>query len=271
MATAFDALVAMFAQFGLEELAGEIAELAGNPDLTDAQKYTAVYDLPSYKQRFPAMAELRRRGEAIDEGTYIQQERSYRDVLIRNGLPTGFYDTRDDFAKWMVGAVSPDELNKRVSDAKRIIDSADSSLKDSARDLYGLDTDHLLAYVIDPSRAQPLIDKQMRAVEAGAAANRYGFALDRAAAESLVSNPLNENLDPTSLSQKFGQARDLANTDERLSAIEGTSYNKGDAVDAVLNDNYDKQMKSRRRAEREAGRFGGSSGIGSKSLRTNSY
>lgn len=270
MATsALDALTAMFAQFGLQSLATQVHDLAMNPDLTATQKYTAVYDLPAYKERFPAMAELQKRGEAIDEGTYISQERAYRDALYGAGLPKGFYDSNADFAKWMVGAVSPAELAGRIKKAQRIVDSADPGLRQAAFDYYGVDKDHLLAYAINPEKAQPLIDRQMQSVEAGAAASRYQFQLDRAAAESLVTSPLVESLDPASLAQRFGQARDLANTDARLSSVEGQAYNQQDAIDAVLKDNTVKQMESRSRADREQARFSGTAGgVNSKSLRS---
>jgi hypothetical protein len=184
-----------------------------------------------------------------------------------NGLPSGFYDTAAELGAFITNQVAPDELNKRIVAAKRIVESADPSLRQAAWDYYGIDTAHAVAYALDPTKAQPLIDKQMQIIETGAAASRYGFNLDLNAASGLTSDPLVENLDPVSLRQRFGQARDLANTDARLSAIDGLGYSQQDALDAVLLDNTDKQMASRQRAEREAARFGGTSGFGSASLK----
>lgn len=267
--TALDALEAMFAAFGLGDLAKQVGDLAANPSLTDSEKYVAVYQLPAYKERFPAMEQLQKQGNAINEATYIAQEQSYRQVLQAAGLPAGFYDTRQDFAKWMLGGVSASELSHRVQSAQQIVDSADPSLLNSARDYYGLDKDHLLAYVIDPQRAQPLIDKQIQAIQAGAAAQRNQFQLDRSAAEALASNPWTSGLDASQLNQGFLQARQMAEQDKRLSGIEGTSYNESDAIDAVLNGNYQKQLESQRRGQREQARFSEQSGVSSGSLSTN--
>lgn len=265
--TATEALVAMFQQYGLADLAAEFAALVADPNLTEAQVLTQVYDLPSYKARFPAMDYLRKTGQVWTEAQYFQQEAAYKRVLDANNLPAGFYDTPSDFAKWIENSVAPDELNKRIVAAQRIVESSDPSLRQAAMDYYGIDTAHAVAYALDPEKAQPLIDKQMRIIEAGAAGNRYGFNLNLDQATAITTDPLTENLDPVSLRQRFGQARDLANTDARLSAIDGLDYTQQDALDAVLRDDQAKQLQSRQRAEREAARFSGTSGFGSKSLK----
>lgn len=262
----FDVIRSILAQFNMEALTNDLAQLAADPNLTDEQKYVKVYELKSYTDRFPAMKALQQQGYSMTEAEYLATEKSYKDVLKNSGLPDSFYDKPEDFAKWMTGSVSPAEVSRRIASAQRVIDSADSTLLSQARDYYGLDKDTLLAYVLDPDKAQPIIEKQMRAIETGAAANRYAFQMDRTAAEALASDPLVENLDPVSLRQRFSTARDLATQDSRLSAIDGTTYNANDAVDAVLRDDSAKQLASRQRAEREAARFGGSSGFSSKSL-----
>lgn len=259
----------MFAAYGLTDLAKQIGDLAANPSLTDSEKFVQVYQLPAYKERFPAMEALQKQGNAINEATYIAQEQSYRQVLQQAGLPAGFYDSRQDFANWMLGGVSAAELNKRVQSAQQIVDAADPSLLNSARDFYGLDKDHLLAYVIDPQRAQPIIDKQIQAIQAGAAAQRNQFQLDKAAAEAIATNPWTSGLDPSQLNQGFAQARQMADQDSRLATIDGTVYNQKDAIDAVLNGNYQKQLESQRRGNREQARFSEQSGVSSGSLSTN--
>lgn len=266
--TALDALIAMFAAYGLQDLAKQVGDLAADPSLTDSEKFVQVYQLPAYKERFPAMDALQKQGNAINEATYIAQEQSYRQVLQQAGLPPGFYDSRQDYAKWMLGGVSAAELNDRIGKAQQIVDTADPSFTQPLQDYYGLDRDHLLAYVIDPEKAKPLIDKQIQAVQAGAAANRYGFQVDRTAAEAIATNPLTQGMDQSQLSQGFGKARTLADQDLRLSSIEGAQYDQKDAIDAVLNDNYQKQLESQRRAQRETARFSEQSGVSSGSLKS---
>lgn len=273
--TAMDALIQLFSQYGLADLANDVGALAGNTDMTDAQKYSQVYTLPAYQKRFPGMAEMSKRGQIITEGDYISQEKAYKDVLTSAGLPAGFHDSPQDMADWMLNAVSPNELQSRISRSQRIVDSADPSLINAAQSYYGLDKDHLLAHVLDPTAAAPLIDKQLRSVEAGAAASRNQIELDKAHAESLAVDPyaaglFNNPYNPNAINDAFGKASTMSKTDTRLSAIEGTVYNKQDAVDANLRNDNAKQLESQKRTEREAARFSGSAGTSSGTLRTSS-
>jgi 2-hydroxychromene-2-carboxylate isomerase len=269
--TALDALVSMFAQYGLANLATAVGKLAGDPAMTDAEKYAAVYNLPEYKQRFPAMAEMQKKGIVETEGQYINQEQSYLNVLKAAGLPQGFYDSHDALGQFMTNAVSPDEVASRIRRGQQILDSSDPSLRKAALDYYGLDNDHLLAHLLDPNAAAPLIDKQLKAVSAGAAAQRNNIALDKQQAESLASDPyasglFNNPYNPNAINDAFAKANAMSIQDTRLSAIEGQTYNQQDAISANLRNDYGKQLESQKRAEREAARFSGSSGTTSGSI-----
>lgn len=255
---ATDALKEMFAQFGLADLADQFAALISDPDLTEAQVMLKVYDLPAYKARFPAMDYLRKSGQTWSEADYFAQERAYAQVLRNNQMPAGFMDTPGDFAEWIKGSVAPDELNSRITQARRVVESSDPSMLDAAWRFYGLDKSTLIAYAADPAKAQGIVDKQMRLIETGAAAGRYGFEQDLSQAESLVNDPIAGSMSADQLRQQFSGARLLADQDTRLSGIEQTDYNEQDAVDAVLRDNQELQRQSARRLNREQSRFSGS-------------
>lgn len=255
---AYQLLRQMFVQFGLEQLGIEFEHLVSDPALTEAEVLNKVYDLPAYKARFPAMDYLRKTGGTWTEAQYLQQENAYKQVLKNNLMPAGFMDTTDEFANWIKGDVSPDELNKRLVQARRFVDSSDPTMLETAQRYYGLDRSTLVAYVADPQKASGLIDKQMRLMETGAAAARYGFQYDIGQAESLMNDPQAGALNGDQLRQGFSAARTLADQDARLSAIDQEAYSEQDAVDAVLKDNLARQQESRRRANREVGRFSGS-------------
>ncbi len=264
--TALGALQAMLAGYGLGDLATQFAGLVSNPDLTDAQVWVQLYDLPAYQARFPGMKEILARGGATGIGQkpiqteqdYMLMEDAYKQVLRNNGLPAGFHDSVLDFANFMTNEVSPDEVNKRILQAKRLVDSSDPTLAQAAFDYYGIDRDHLIAHALDPTQAQPLIDKQMQTIETGSAGAKYGFSLDRTGAENLVNDPSAGQLNPEGLRSAFSSARQLATQDARLSAIDQTGYSDQSAVNEVLLGNLDEQRASTQRAQREAGRFGGS-------------
>jgi hypothetical protein len=273
--TALDALTNLFAQFGLASLAKSVGAIAGDPSLTKAEMYAKVYQLPEYKQRFPAMAEMQKKGIVETEGQYINQEQSYMDVLKSAGLPSGFYDSHDNMGQWMLNSVSPNEVASRVRRAQQVLDTADPTLINTAKNYYGLDNDHLLAHVLDPNAAAPLIDKQMRAVQAGAAASRNNIQLQKDQAEALATDPyatglFNNPYNPNAINDAFAKANAMSQQDTRLSAIEGQKYNQQDAIKANLQNDFGKQLESQKRAEREAARFSGSAGTTTGSLGTSS-
>lgn len=249
----------IFDGLGLSDLGKEIGALVNDPSITQADLETRIYGLPSYKKYFPGMDALRKQGNVKKEGEYLSMEQSYRQLLANNNLPAGFYDTKQDFADWMVNNVAPNEIQARIDDAKRVLDSSDPSLRNAASQYYGLDSSHLMAYLLDPTKGQQVIDKQMRTMETGAAANRYGFQMDRAGAESLVNDPYASQMSQSQTESAMGQAADLFKTDNRLAQISGTQFSQQDAIDSVLRNNSDLRRKSAQLADSEASRFSGAS------------
>lgn len=262
--SAVDAFVNTFASLGLGTLGQQIADLVKDPNLTDADLSTRIYELPAYKQMFPGMDTLRKQGNVMTEGQYLQQETAYKQVLKNNNLPVGFYDSKQDFADWMASGVSPQEVQQRVTQANQFIQSSDPNMLRAAGDYYGLDSSHLMAYILDPDRGQPLIDRQVQAMQTGAVASDYGFNLNRDQAMGLVTDPAAGDItrSTTSLANAFAQAQQIATQDQRLSNIDQTGYDPQSAIDEVLRNSYTQQRATQARAQREVARFNGSSGGG---------
>ena len=96
----------------------------------------------------------------------------------------------------------------------------------------------------------------------------YKFDLSMGEAESYIN--VSGTSDLNALKESFGQARILADTQTRLSQIEGTKYNELEAVAAQLGQDRQRQLESQRRALREQARFAGQSGVTAASLRKES-
>lgn len=150
---------------------------------------------PEYQARFPAMADLRERGRAIDEGGYITLERQYTQIARTFGLPETFYDQPDDFAGFIGNEMSPVEFEDRLSlwqqvARDRAADPANAEVLQQMRNLYGISADSgdFLAMVIDPDRATTALEKRVAAARTAAAAETAGFgALSRGEAERIGS------------------------------------------------------------------------------------
>lgn len=175
---AAEALVALFTQYGLATLAPKIIDFIRKGFSADTIAIE-LQQTAEYKQRFAANDYRIKHGlPALSPNEYIQTERAYRQVLATSGMPQGFYDQQDDFRKFLENDLSPSELQDRVKSWQT------EALKDQAgldaiRKVVGLGVNDYAAYLMDPKRALPILQRTARAVSFAAAAERHGFDISR--------------------------------------------------------------------------------------------
>jgi hypothetical protein len=264
---------AALSELGLADLADTVDEMI-RQDFTASQIKLELPKQPSYKLRFPGMQALRDAGQAINEATYISMEKGYIQTLGAYGLDANIFGTRSELGKYIANMVSPREFEERVNIAKtRVADNTDV-----VKQLKGyypeIDDSAVVSYLLNPAKGMDIIKKQVRAAEIGAAATYAGFsdlggkgAMGMGYAESLIA--ATGTADLAALKKDFGQAKTLSRTQSRLAGIEGQTYNDTEAVNAAIAQEQSSILASQRRAERETKfRFGGTSGVGSTSLRS---
>lgn len=204
-------------QIGLPELEDLLYQnLVADADYSPQRLAIEVRRTPQYARRFPGMAARQAAGApAITEAEYIAMERGYEDVMRRAGLPTGFYDSADDFAQFIGNDISVSELSTRVQQGYQAVAQADPSVLATMRQFYGVTDGELAAYFLDPTKAESVILQQVATAQIGAAAAREGFgqAADRAAAERMQRLGVTEQ----EATQAFGT---LARGRELLTPIE---------------------------------------------------
>ena len=151
----------VLSSYGLEGLYEYAWSLYANQtiDVNDTESFMyALREQEAYKKRFAANERRKALGfNELKPATYIALEKSYKDTLAANGLPQGFYDSPDDFEKLIGGDVSISELNNRLRDAYTVVRDASPEVKNKMAEMYGITDGDLLAYVIDPDRARPLM------------------------------------------------------------------------------------------------------------------
>ena len=151
----------VLSSYGLEGLYEYAWSLYTNQtiDVNDTESFMyALREQEAYKKRFAANERRKALGfNELKPATYIPLEKSYKDTLAANGLPQGFYDSPDDFEKLIGGDVSVAELNNRLRDAYTVVRDASPEVKNKMAEMYGITDGDLLAYVIDPDRARPLM------------------------------------------------------------------------------------------------------------------
>jgi hypothetical protein len=257
---AFGALNAIFTQYGLGTLAGTIANFLKQGYSADTISLLLV-DTPEYKKRFAANEVRRKKGmPVLTPAQYLATESSYREILRASGVPVGFYDQNSDFQKFMENDVSPQELQQRVSDATTFINSADANQLAYMKQHYT--TGDLVAYALDPQRAEPLIGRAMNASMVGGQAANHGFSIDRTFAEQMA----NAGITNDQASQGFGVIQSTIGNDQKLAAISGTSISAQDEMNEAFFNDGDVTLKRQRLSDEEKARFGGSSAVGTGSL-----
>lgn len=258
---AYVAITEALKAYGLESLAPDVLGFIQNGYSADTIN-VLLQNTESYKKRFAAN-EVRRQKKlpVLSPAEYLATERAYRQVMSAAGLPVGFWDSPDDFEKFLGNDMSPAELQDRVKIAEEQIHTASPEAMAAWRQFY-TDAD-AVAYALDPDRAVSVLDRQWRAAQVAGAGSQQGVTLDRSLAEEVA----NTGVDANAARQGMGAVAAVARNLGRLSQIsQDTSYGTDDAVrDVFLNDQAAAE-KRRVLASQERARFSGSSGVTQNSL-----
>ena len=140
----------------------------------------------AFQQRFPANAARMEAGlPVLSPAEYLATERSYAQILQSYGLPASFAQNKDIFTKLLTNDISPTELNARVTTAKQVINDTDPLVSQQLQYYYGLSKGDMIAHVLDPAIATPIIQQQISTSQVGAEAARYGANINQTYAQQL--------------------------------------------------------------------------------------
>jgi hypothetical protein len=266
---AIELLTSTFNQYGLGSLVPRITEFVQQgyaPEVVAIK----LQDTPEYKTRFIGNESRRKAGlPVLSPAEYLSTESAYKKVMKDAQLPLGFYDSPDDFAKFIGGDISPTELQERVSIANLSIQNADPFFTDSLRSMYGLNTGDMLAYTLDPERAMPLITRQVKAAQFGAEAARQGIPSISTSMAETYTGQLGVTQDQARAG--FEQIAMIQPEAQRLSDVfagQVPSVGLEETVSAVFGGESSADYKKRlqRLSEMEQSLFAGQSGVGAGSL-----
>lgn len=239
MADARDTLAAMLRPYGLDAqdvLNATWTFVQENPNLADNTDLllSSARNTKTYQDRFAGNAERVRKGlSELSPKAYLEYEEAYRQSLRRAGMPVGFYDSQQDFAKFVANDVDPAELTLRLERGYRAVTQADPQIVAELKRLYSVDDASLAAFFIDPEKARDIVIRQAEAAQISAAANRQAqITLTTQEAERLSQ----QGLSPEEAQQQFaalGQTKELfqpltegeqaITREEQLSAVGGNA------------------------------------------------
>lgn len=255
------ALIEMFSQWGLESLAGKIVDYvkAGYDSNTI---YLLLQDSKEWQKRFAGNEARVKAGLPIlNPAEYIATERGYRQAMQSAGMPKGFYDKPDDFVKWMVADISPQEVAERAMKARELVDTVDKEqLASLAR--IGLGAGDIAAAYLDPKQAKPILDKKIDVALLNAERKRAGFSYSNARAEELYDR----GIEVDQAREGYQAIAASLPTFDRLAEIDRTDYSLADAEAEVFSQDAKATQKRQRLASNERGRFSSAAGQSSSTL-----
>jgi hypothetical protein len=238
---------AQLTAWGLGSLSGKLNDLIREGLSSDAITLRlAATD--EYKRRFAANETRIKNGlAALSPAEYIATENSYRQVMQTYGLPSTFYDSQDDYRKFLEADLSPSELNDRAKVAQSVWLSADDQTRSVWRDWYGLSDGAAIASILDPTRALPIVQSQAEAARAGGFARQNGLEADQARIRGYVDSGITgdqlaqgfsdigtvHGVDQA-IGRRFGA--DLSQTVEEASRIQGLASARRAQADAYASE-----------------------------------
>lgn len=260
---AFDLLNDMLGQYGLSALSGELRNIILSGITDQTQITLQLQDTATWKTRFRGNEILRQKGlPVLSVAEYLSVEQSYSQVMKNYGLPEGFYDDPDDFAGFIGNSVSPNEIQQRAQMYSDLVKREDPAVRDQLLSM-GMSQGDIIAHMMDPARAMPLLEQKYRSALIGGAARRNGLAGD--GAQRLAALGVTEQ-------QAIAGYRDIG---EQLGDVSLLGDIYGDPIDQTDLENETfagdgtVTKKKKRLASQERAAFSGSSGITQGSLSRN--
>lgn len=198
---AADELRATLRRFGLEALFDTLDNaIKADPTIARSQDalFGSVRNTDVYKQRFKGNADRLARGlPELSEAEYVSQEQQYQTVMRNAGLRRGFYDTQEDFAKFIANDISPSELSDRIEKGYNAVVNAPPTVVNELKRLTGIDDSQLVEYFLDPTRAGQEIERKARSAQIAAQA--------RTTANMVLTAQQAENLALAGVTQQVAQ------------------------------------------------------------------
>jgi hypothetical protein len=244
-----DATLAQYGLGGLGAFAWSLY-LAGAPV---EQVMLEIRNRPEYATRFAGMAALAAKGRALSEQAYIEYERSAASLFRAYGMPVGFYDQPDDFARYIGGEVSLKELEDRLKIGQTAAFSGPLETRTKLQELYGISGGALTAYWLDPDRAMAVLTQQYTAASLAGEGLRQGLTVGRTQAERLATLGVSDE----QARQGFGQVAAAQELGMTLPGEAATQVGAEDLVDTAFGLDAAATERVRRQAEKRKSAFAG--------------
>jgi hypothetical protein len=209
---AYQSILDLFTNYGLGTLAPKILQYVQQGYAADTIS-VLLQQTPEYKQRFAGNAGRVKAGlPPLSPADYLATEQAYSQSMRAAGLPSGFYDSPQDFTDFISKDVSPTEMNSRIQLASQATVTASASYTAALKQM-GLSNGDLTAYFLDPTKALPILQQQSTTAAIGSEALARGLTFDQGYAQKLAQAGFTQSQAATGysqISQEFHQFQQAA-------------------------------------------------------------
>ena len=153
-----------------------------------SQVEVEMYNQPWFQARFPGIFQRQKAGlPPISPSDYISYEDQARQLESAYGLPSGYLDNPTFIGNQIGQDVSMSELQDRVEKGFAVVNTAPPEVQDAFDQMFGASGPAALAaYVMDPTRSVPLLEKQVLAAQNMGAGLEQGFRPSASQAEEMA-------------------------------------------------------------------------------------
>ena len=248
----------LLTSWGLGDLASTVWGnfKAGDP----AAKITDyIRSTPQYSARFPGIAALAKKGQAISESDYISKEVA-DESLMRNylGTSSGIWTDRNTLGSLIANQVSTSELQSRLQATQDSVMNADPAIKQYLKDNYGLTDGDIASYYLNPDKALADIQRRAAAGQLGGIAAETGFGK---VSTSQVESLANQGVSNAQAFNTFGQLGKMGQLTQALPGDTSGSLTQQQLLDMGFSSNadataaYDKVTAARKAELEQGGQF----------------
>lgn len=163
------------AQYGLPDSLGDWAWSEIVAGKGNAEIMLDLRQRPEFKAEFPEIDARHKAGlPAVSPSEIIAYRDQATQLMRAAGLPPGFFDSKDDFSKFIIGDMSTLELQHRITGAANAMFNSPADLRAEAAAM-GMGPGDLVAQWLNPDVAEPLLQRQWTAAELSVAGKRSGW------------------------------------------------------------------------------------------------
>jgi hypothetical protein len=171
-------------QWGLSNLQPIIDNAVFNKNITNAKELmNIIRGTKEYKDSFQGLVEHNKTAvQQMTEAQYLAASQAMMNTAQAAGLPDAFF-TRAEIGKLIAGQVSPAEFSRRIAEGYNAVAALPQNIQNQFMQQHGVGPGGLLAYFLDPTKAEPVIARQALAANLQNTAQAAGlqqFSSDQA-------------------------------------------------------------------------------------------